>query len=211
MAINDLSSQSLRIQNCLDRLRGGDEGARDQLFTCACDRLTRLTRKMLAQNPRVRRWEETPDVMQNASLRLCRALESVVPKTAREFFGLAAEQIRRELIDLARRYYGPHGIGANHSSQIRIDPLRSNTQGVEFVAADSSGDPRALIDWVELHECVGSLPPEEREVFGLLWYHGLSQDEAATVLNVSERTVRRYWQSARIRLHDKLGDSPLQM
>ncbi len=53
------------------------------------------------------------------------------------------------------------------------------------------------------------LPAEEREVFDLLWYQELSQAEAAALLGVSERTIKRRWQSARIMLHDALkGEIP---
>jgi RNA polymerase sigma-70 factor (ECF subfamily) len=40
---------------------------------------------------------------------------------------------------------------------------------------------------------------------GLLFYEGLTQEEAATVLGVSLRTLKRRWQSARCRLHDALN------
>lgn len=49
------------------------------------------------------------------------------------------------------------------------------------------------------------LPEEEREIFDLLWYQGLTQAEAANLLNISDRTVKRRWQSARLLLHDRLG------
>jgi DNA-directed RNA polymerase specialized sigma24 family protein len=39
----------------------------------------------------------------------------------------------------------------------------------------------------------------------LLFYQGLQQAEAAAVLGVSERTVKRRWQSARLALHEALG------
>ena len=68
---------STQIQRCIDRLRSGDATARDELLAHAVDRLTRLTRKMLRDFPGVHRWEETDDVLQNAVLRLCRALEEV--------------------------------------------------------------------------------------------------------------------------------------
>ncbi len=44
-----------------------------------------------------------------------------------------------------------------------------------------------------------------REVFGLIWYHGLTQREAAAVLDVSERTVRGRWQEARLAMRRALG------
>ena len=104
------------IQGCIDRLRTGDESARAELLSCASDRLARMARKMLKGYPGVARWEEGDDIAQNALIRLDRALRAVAPPTARDFFRLAAAEVRRELIDLARHYYGPRGLGANHSS-----------------------------------------------------------------------------------------------
>jgi RNA polymerase sigma factor (sigma-70 family) len=65
--------------------------------------------------------------------------------------------------------------------------------------------PDRLAAWTEFHEQVERLPEEEREVFSLLWYKGLSQAEAAEVLGVSDRTIKRRWQSARLHLHEALG------
>src|SRR5688572_30220098 len=97
------------FQNCLDRFRAGERGAVEDLLNAAMRRLERLTRKMLAGYPDLRRWEQTDDVLQNALLRLHHALESVRPESLQHFFRLAALQIRRELIDLARHYFGRQG------------------------------------------------------------------------------------------------------
>ena len=103
---------SAHLRLCLDRLRAGDATARDELLAHAADRLRRLTRKLLRDDfDRLRRWEETDDVFQNAAVRLCRALGDVVPATPLEFFRLAAAQIRRELLDLAR-HHTARGAGA---------------------------------------------------------------------------------------------------
>ena len=59
--------------------------------------------------------------------------------------------------------------------------------------------------WTEFHRQIDRLPDEEREIFDLLWYQGLSQAEAASLLKVSERTVKRRWQSACLKLHRALG------
>src|SRR5438445_7859908 len=107
------SRQIEQLQVWIDRLQAGDPTARDQLLGHACERLRRLTRKMLKDFSRVKRWELTDDVLQNALLRLWTALGKVIPRDARDFYALAALQIRRELIDLARRYYGPKGMAAN--------------------------------------------------------------------------------------------------
>src|SRR5438309_5370437 len=115
-------SQDLgQFQTWIDRLQAGDLNARDELLGHACERLRRLTRKMLKGFARVKRWELTDDVLQNAMLRLWTALGQVTPRTARDLYTLAALQIRRELIDLARQYYGPRGMGANQASKVRGD------------------------------------------------------------------------------------------
>jgi hypothetical protein len=51
----EASPQTVQIQAWLDRLRGGDEGARGELLRCACERLRNLARKMLRAYPNVRR------------------------------------------------------------------------------------------------------------------------------------------------------------
>src|SRR4051794_23702113 len=59
-----------QIQRCLDRMGQGDETAHRDLMNAASERLTRLTHKMFRSEERLRRWEETGDVLQNAMLRL---------------------------------------------------------------------------------------------------------------------------------------------
>jgi RNA polymerase sigma-70 factor (ECF subfamily) len=185
---------TLYLQQCLDRLQAGDEEARKELVNTACERLRRLTRKMLRADGRLRRWEETDDVFQNAMLRLYQALQDISPVSVREFFRLAAVQVRRELIDLARHYYGPFGLASRHQwRQPGKDP--DSTCQAAYDAADSSQDPSRLASWSEFHEQIGVLPDEEREVFDLIWYQGLTQDEAANVLQVSTRTVKRRWRT----------------
>jgi RNA polymerase sigma factor (sigma-70 family) len=194
------------LQVCIDRLLAGNEDARRELVSGACDRLTRLTRQMLKDFPGVRRWEDTDDVFQNAVLRLCSALEQVTPRTVNEFIRLAALQIRRELLDLARHYYGPQGLGAHHASDAGASVSWSQAGHVPL---ESTYEPTRLAIWSEFHERVDSLPENEREVFDLLWYQGLTQAEAATVLGVNERTVLRRWQQARLQIHKALhGELP---
>jgi RNA polymerase sigma-70 factor (ECF subfamily) len=198
-----LCNRSTVIQGWLDRLRAGDTSVRADLLGAAEERLVRLARKMLKSFPRVRRWEETDDVFQNAILRLHRALLETAPDSVRSFFNLAAVQIRRELIDLARHYDSPRAMLAHQESQ-RSEETSRGSPG-DPVAVDSD-DPARLSAWTEFHHQVGRLADEDREVFDLLWYQGLTQAEAAEVLGVSEKTVHRRWVAARLRLGAILGD-----
>jgi RNA polymerase sigma factor (sigma-70 family) len=196
---------SADLQDCVDRLAAGHEDARDELLSRACARLTNLTRAMLKDFPSVHRWEETDDVFQNAAMRLCSALKSVTPQTVPELIRLAALQIRRELIDLARHYYGPEGHGARHGTK---GGQMDESQG-SFEPQQSTFDPSRLAMWTEFHEGVNQLSEESREVFDLLWYQGLSQSVVAQMLGVTERTVQRRWQRARLDLFDMVrGNLP---
>jgi len=190
------SLDTVRLHGWLDRMRAGDAAAREQLLRASCGRLERLARKMLRRFPGVARWEESGDVLQNAVLRLLRALRDVRPESVGAFFGLAAEQIQRELLDLAKHYYGPCGQGANHASQAPRDPAES-------------GDALSELElWSRFHEAVEQLPAEEREVIGLAFYHGWTRARMAELFQVDERTIRRRWQSACLRLNRLVGGFP---
>lgn len=179
---------------------------RDELFREVYVRLEQLARGMLRKFPKVHRWEDTSDVLHNSLMRLLRALDVVQPQSQRHFWALAAEQMRRELIDLARHYQGPLGLGANHLSAAGESGTNDPAQNPED---DRDGDPRELETWCSFHEAVAQLPDDEREVVGLLFYHGRTQAEVAELFGVDVRTVRRWWQRATLRLHEQLrGDLP---
>jgi RNA polymerase sigma factor (sigma-70 family) len=280
------------ILDLVDRLQAGDEGARDDLLRYTQNRLTRLARKMLKGYPVVHRWEETDDVLQDACLRLLKALEVVKPTDCRGFFNLAATQIRRELIDLARHYThdkrrpssdlqlmspvnGVSGIPTEGQNLIlvaavddrllfrifdgkgkkvvdtdetrltepvrRINELRKQLVGLwppheltegekrRVITAvtsivgptrhggadepvtgpvrpqEPSDDPGKMEVWIKVHEAIASLPEQDREIFGLLWYQELTQVEAAKVLGLTKQGVNRRWAAAKMRLHEKTG------
>jgi RNA polymerase sigma-70 factor (ECF subfamily) len=184
----------------LDRLRCGDPAARNELIRHSRDRLRLLTRQMLRSFPGVRRWEETSDVLQNVLLRLDRALQAVEVPSPRDFLRLATTQIRRELIDLARHHAGPKGLGANLVPPGQLEPGETPPE-----PADCSADPDQLARWHDLHTQIADLEEEDRELFELLYYQGLTQADAATVLGVPLTTLKRHWRAARVRLMTRLG------
>jgi RNA polymerase sigma-70 factor (ECF subfamily) len=189
----------------LDQMRAGDQAARERLIEHACGRLRGLARKMLRQYPRVHRWEATDDVFVEAVTRLHGALAVVQPESPRHFYNLAAMQIRRVLVDLARRYYGPEGLGSHH------DTAAGKPEGLadrRYEKIDISGEPATLAGWEECYELVLALPDEDRETFDLLYVNRLTQEEAAKTLGVTARTVRRRWRETRYRLQKALGARP---
>lgn len=193
-----------QIQQWLELLQTGDDAARDALVRHSCDRLTRLARKMLRDYPRLRRWEQTDDVLQNALLRLHRSLSEVKPTSVPEYFGLAAAQIRRSLIDLARHHFGPKGEAARHET----DHSQCDRGSLVQQQPDRSLEPQSVQEWTEFHERIEALPEPEQEVFSLIWYQGLEQAEAARILGVDVRTVKRRWRSARMLICEAMDGLP---
>jgi RNA polymerase sigma-70 factor (ECF subfamily) len=201
--MSEPSFHTTQLRAWLERIRGGDAGARDELLRSVHRRLQQLAHRMLRRFPGVRRWEETDDVLQNALVRLTRALGAVEPASTREFLGLSAEQIRRELLDLARRY-GRHAKGTPGNPDTLPAPDETGPRRPGEPAAAPADDPD-LERWAAFHEAVERLPSSLREVVGLTFYHGWTQTEVAELFTVSDRTVRRWGHSACSRLHQDLG------
>ena len=191
---------------CWTGAADGDNQAYVEIINLAASRLQKLTGKMLSSYPHLRRWEETSDVFQTAVVRLHRSLSDVQPDSVKGFFGLAATQIRRTLIDMARHHFGPLGDAANHHSDVGANNDVAQVDAVH-VAQQRTGDddsPETLQAWAEFHEMVEQLPDSEQSVFELVWYGGLAQKEIAELLSVSIPTVKRRLRSARIHLYESL-------
>jgi RNA polymerase sigma-70 factor (ECF subfamily) len=176
------------IQNCLDRMRAGEPAARDQVISYCQRRLRLLVRSMLRGFPNVKVWEETSDVLQSVLLRLSTALQNLPLSSVRDLLQLAAYHTRNVLIDLARHY-------KNRQLVALCDELPTGGQS----------DPANLLQWVSFHEHVSQLPQDERILFDLLYYEGITQEEAADLLGVSLKTLKRRWKDARVSLSRWLG------
>jgi RNA polymerase sigma-70 factor (ECF subfamily) len=197
-------SQSLGdTTHLLNLLRAGDESAREALICHAWERLRTLSSQMLKGYRVLQGVEETDDVLQNALIRLDSALRAESPESGRHFFNLASLQIERALKDLARHYRGRSG---KRPRQLTGQEETAGEEGGLLQSlADSTGEPTSLAEWTEFHERVERLPQRDQEVFGLLYYQGLGQEDAAAVLGVSLRTVKRRWHRARCLLCEALG------
>jgi RNA polymerase sigma factor (sigma-70 family) len=192
-----------QLHGLIDRIQRGDETACDELVRQITRRVELMTRNLFKQFPGVHRWEDTSDVLQMALLRVLTSLRQtpVRPESMRDFCCMAANRIRSVLIDLARHYYGPQGLGANNSS---VEGFDTDGEGKTNPSAREA-ELQSLERWTRFHEAVERLPPAEREVMSLIFYHGWTQAEVAELLQVSDRMVRKHWQRACQTLHDLLG------
>lgn len=181
--------QTLTLHDLIARFRVGDQASLNLLIRRTQQRLEQLARRMLRQYPGVQAQEQTDDVMQNALLRLERALREVMPESMRAFYGLASEMIRRELLDLVRHH--------------RRRPVSARPAQVDVA---TSTDDTEMDRWAALQTAIETLPVAQREVFSLTFYHGWTQAEIAELLQISDRQVRRHWADACLALANIVGE-----
>jgi RNA polymerase sigma-70 factor (ECF subfamily) len=191
----------VHLHHCIQRWQAGEPEAVNALFGAISQRLEHITRKMLRGFPAVHACTETADVLQSSLLRLLHTLRRVQPESTRHFFNLAAVHVRRELLDLARRFRG-----AGLARSVPADATTDSGGAGPVPAAAPLAQDEDLDLWCRFHEAVDQLPAEEREVLGLVFYHGWTQAQVAELFQVNQRTIRRRWQSACLQLHQLVGE-----
>lgn len=151
MSVSEPSAMTSRVEHLLAELRAGRLEARGELLETACNRLLAITRRMKRSFPDVARWEQTQDVLAGAAERLNQSLAQVEIKDALHFFRLAAVEIRRELLELAKQYERrgdpPTKIASGELTR-RVVPAKRSQR----LPAEETYDPRQAAQWAEFHE-----------------------------------------------------------
>ena len=169
----------------LEAVRGGETNAADTLLPLVYEELRRLANHFM-QHERTDHTLQPTAVVHEAYLRLIDQSRTDW-KSRAHFFAVAAEMIRRILIDHARAHDRlKRGGGEKHA------PLENATG--EVSAEDLSFD---LIALNEALDELDTLSTRQRRVVELRFFGGLSVKEAAHVLGVSAATVKADWHFAR--------------
>lgn len=106
------------------------------------------------------------------------------------FFGAAAEAMRRVLVEGARR-----------KAQLKRGANPESVELIESQIAAPEGDDRVL----QVHEVLDTLAAEDpikAEIVKLRCFVGLNHQEIADALMLNEKTVRRHWEVAKVRLFE---------
>ncbi len=182
-----------QIRQYVYRWQAGEHAAIDELLRHVMRRIRHLAIRMMRPFSQLRPLYDVDDVIQDVLIRFVRSLQVMQPATSRDFFNLAAVHMRRVLVDLARRH------------RRRRDSRWLTLAGEDGPHLCSPDLSEELANWSRFHEAVEQLPLEEREVVGLVYYHGWTQQQIAELFQVSVRTVRRRWQKACHRLQLQIG------
>jgi RNA polymerase sigma factor (sigma-70 family) len=135
---------------------------------------------------------DTDELLGGVVAGLLKAMRTARPQTVRQFFALATQHMRWQLNDLARRLDERPGTGALAEARVAAPPS----------SCDSCLTPigRRMLEAIE------GLPEVEREVFDLVRIQGLTYADAAGLVGVSEKTVQRRLNRARLLLAEQLAD-----
>ena len=191
---------STNIDNLLKRVKKQEPKAKEELISHSLERLEKLSRRMFRKYPNLRTLEETGDIVQKLVIRLHKMLSELVPEDTKSYFRLASQNLRWVLNDLARSSaakYRPKNSGDLSSSTARNELL--NTK-------DKAGGPASFAEWADFYEKIENLPDENRQILDLLWFQGLSQEEASQILKIPLRTLARKWMVTRVLIKSLLNN-----
>jgi len=167
----------------------GDNAAADELFSTLYTELHRLAKRELAR-PGAAVSLGATTLLHEAYLDMAARDGPSFPDQAR-FMGYAARVMRGLIIDHARERHAQKRGGL-----FEITALDTNS--IDVV------DHRELSQISEVLDELGKVEPALVEVVDLKFFCGFSFGEIAAMRGVSERTVQRNWEKARLYLHRKL-------
>jgi RNA polymerase sigma-70 factor, ECF subfamily len=178
------------VTELLAAWREGDTNAIDRLLPVVYEELKRIARRQL-------RAEQVGHTLNSTAL-VHEAYLKLVDQTRVEwvdrahFYAVAAQAMRRILVDHARRHRAAKRGGREQRVPLDEADLPIEERAELLVALDGALDPLAALDrrLAQVVEC--------------RYFGGLTEEETAAALGVTARTVRRDWVKARGWLHEEL-------
>jgi len=187
-----MTTPPVEVTQLLQAWGGGDRDALDQLMPVVYDELHRLAQHYLRGERRDHSLQTTA-LVNEAFLKLVN-VQNVQWQDRAHFFAISSRLIRQILVDRARRR-GYHKRGGG----------RQRVELEESAVVDCGRDD----DLLALDEALAALAEfDERKsrVVELRYFGGLTNEEAAAVLEVSSDTVRRDWRLAKSWLRKQLSE-----
>jgi RNA polymerase sigma factor (TIGR02999 family) len=167
----------------LGAMDAGDPKAAEELLPLVYEELRHLASHKMANEAPGQTLQPTA-LVNEAWLRLSQQSRSEW-KNREQFFAMAAEVMRRILVDRARRRRSQ-----KHGGDLkRVD--------LDAVEPPFRGDDQTVLRVHDALERLASEDPEKAQIVKLRFFVGLENAEVATLLGVSEKTVQRHWAFAK--------------
>jgi RNA polymerase sigma factor (TIGR02999 family) len=178
------------VTRLLDAVAAGSEGAADDLARRVYDELHILATAAMRREPDGHTWQPT-ELVHETFVRLV-GTQRTPFRNRHHFFGIAAQAIRRLLVDHAR---ARRQLKRDGGVQVELtDGHPASSEGVvDMLALNDALDRLALLD------------ARQARIVELRYFGGFSIDETATALDISSATVRRDWAVARAFLRRALS------
>ena len=177
-------TDSAQITAWLALWRNGDEQARERLFQTVHSQLRQIAANLL-QRERANHTLEPNALVNELCIRHFGG-HAISYQDRAHFFAIAAQTMRRILIDYARAgVAGKRGGGRQRVSLSGVDGWMPVSRDEDMLALDQALSKLAIVD------------PRAARVVELRFFAGLQEDETAMILGVSEITVKRDWKAAR--------------
>ena len=180
------------VTQMLEDIGDGDSRAADRLLPLVYDELRQLAREHLAHERPDHTLQATA-LVHEAYLRLVDS-DSIKARSRGHFFALAAQAIRRILIDHARQTNSLKRGGAGCKLTLEQSPPLTVDANVDFLELDDAMRQLAEVD------------PRYAQIIELRFFGGMRFGEIAELLDVSPRTIRREWRIARAWLYRALAN-----
>ncbi len=189
-----MSSDTSNVTRLLQQWRGGDRQALDQLIPVVYHDLRRLARGCL-QGERPGHTLRATELVHEAYLRLMDA--DIAWKDRAHFYAIAARVLRRILVEYARA----HNRQKRGSGQDAV-PLDETLESPLLVGPQATA---VVVEIDQALERLAVLDARRSELLQLLYFGGLTYDEAAAALGISAATVHRELKLAKAWLRRELA------
>lgn len=178
------------VTQILQAVEQGDSKAAEELLPIIYEELRKLARSLMAKTPPGNTLQPTA-LVHEAYLRLL-GTEDPGWNSRGHFFAAAARAMRRILVEQARRK-----AGARHGGSMQRVDAHEADLAIELPSTDMLALDEAL-------ECMSQQDKRATDVVMLRYFAGLTIEETAKVLGISDSTVARDWQFARLFLYEQL-------
>lgn len=179
------------ITNLLKAWNGGDQAALDRLAERVYPELRRMARRYM-RNERHANTLQSTALVHEVYLRLV-DVRKIEWRERAQFYAMAAQMMRRILVDAARARASKKRGGS--AAKVNIDDT----------AMLSPAPDRSILALDDALTAFSHLAPRQAKVVELRYFGGLTEDEIVAVLNISPRTVRRDWDFAKVWLSRELN------